>query len=86
MGRVTKPNLRAVLINKTPFAVKIKKKIPCNKTTGEQLAVIEKGGNYTVTDDFLVESSALGVKHILVGDPFDLWVGDSTWMDITAVS
>jgi len=48
--------------------------------------LIEKGGNFTVTDDFLVESSAMGVKSVLVGDPFDLWVGDSTWMDITSVS
>jgi|TARA_B110000208_G_C11630082_1_gene380499 hypothetical protein len=73
-----------VLINKTPFELKVKKKIPCNRTTGEQLAIIEKGGSYVVTDDFLVESSAMGIKSILIGDPFDLWVGDSTWMDITA--
>ena len=86
LGRDTKPNLKAVLVNKTPFELKVKRKAPCNRTTGELLALIEKGGNFTVTDDFLVESSAMGVKSVLVGDPFDLWVGDSTWMDITSVS
>ena len=42
LGRVTKPNLRATLINKTPFELKVKRKSPCNKTAGELLAVILK--------------------------------------------
>jgi hypothetical protein len=84
LNRITKPNLKAVLVNKTPFELKVKLKKPCNKTTGKQIALIEKGGNITVTDDFIVESSAAGIQSVLVGDPFDLWVGDSTWMDITS--
>lgn len=72
------------MVNKTPFELKVKLKKPCNKTTGKQIALIEKGGNITVTDDFIVESSAAGIQSVLVGDPFDLWVGDSTWMDITS--
>ena len=34
LGRVTPPNLRATLVNKTPFQLKVKRKYPCNKTTG----------------------------------------------------
>ena len=34
LGRVTPPNLRATLVNKTPFQLKVKRKQPCNKTTG----------------------------------------------------
>lgn len=85
LGRDTKPNLNAVLVNKTPFDVKVKRKSPCNRTTGEQIALIAKGENFTVTDDFIVEAIQKWSKPtVLVGDPFDLWVGDSTWMDIEA--
>ena len=82
-GRTTKPNLKATLVNKTPFPVKVRRIEPCNRTNFGDIAVLQPGANVTVTDDFLTEASVKGNDPpILTGDPFDMWVGDSTWMDI----
>jgi hexosaminidase len=84
-GRVTKPKLRAKLVNKTPFPVKVRSIKPCNRTSFGNLAVLQPGQSYVATGDFETEATAKGNDpEILTGDPFDLWVGDSTWMDIQA--
>jgi len=82
-NRSTAPKLTATIVNKTPFNVKVRAVLPCNKTNQGDQAVVPPGGNFTAKNDFMVLASVKGHSpQVLVGDPFDLWVGDSTWMDI----
>ena len=86
-GHVTKPNLRAKIVNNCSFPLKVRAHIPCNHTNPtSDLAVIPPGGSHVVTDDFEVLGTVhQGHSHTLaLGDPFNLWVGDSTWMDIVS--
>ena len=58
LGRVTPPNLRATLVNKTPFQLKVKRKYPCNKTTGTDIVVFCLKSFYSL---FLIFAT---IKHI----------------------
>ena len=76
------------IVNKTPFPIKVRTMIPCNRTNLGTAAVVAPGESYTATDDFEVLGTMKPPSHpkgiLAIGDPFDVWIGDSTWMDITS--
>ena len=77
----TPANMRVTLTNNCGFTVKVNKRFPCDRANGEALMQhLEDGASYeVVASDFIVVASK---PTAAAGDPFSLWVGDATWLDL----
>ena len=65
--------------------VKVKQRSPCSKLNEDDLGVLTpNGGTLTVRGtDFILTASDHG--SVKASDQFSLWIGDSTWMDVSLV-
>ena len=65
--------------------VKVKQRSPCSKLNEDDLGVLTPNGDsFTVQgSDFILTASDHG--SVKASDQFSLWIGDSTWMDVSLV-
>ena len=62
----TAPNLRATIINRTPFKIQVKSRPPCASQTGVSLASLLPGERYVAEVDFIVTAKGAVVSRVPV--------------------